>query len=33
MPIVNPFVEDDPMRGDDPQQDAMFSYIAPEERV
>jgi transposase len=26
-------VEDDTMRGDDPQQGAMFSYISPEERV
>jgi transposase len=26
-------VEDDTMRGDDPQQAAMFSYISPEERV
>jgi transposase len=31
--LVNPFVEDDAMRGDDPQQTAIFSYISPEERV
>jgi transposase len=32
-PIVDPFAEDNTMRGDDPQQAAMFSYISPEERV
>jgi transposase len=32
-PSVGPFAEDDIMRGEDPQQAAMFSYISPEERV
>jgi transposase len=31
--MVDPFAEDDTMRGDDPQQAAMFSDISPEERV
>jgi transposase len=31
--IVDPFAEDDTMRGEDPQQAAMFSDISPEERV
>jgi hypothetical protein len=31
--MVDPFVEDDTMRGDDPQQAAIFSYISPEARV
>lgn len=31
--MVDPFAEDDTMRGDDPQQAAIFSYISPEERV
>jgi transposase len=30
---VDPGAEEDTMRGDDPQQAAMFSYISPEERV
>jgi transposase len=32
-PIADPFAEDDPMRGDDPQQGPMFSSLSPEERV
>jgi transposase len=31
--MVDPFAEDDTMRGDDPQQAAILSYISPEERV
>jgi transposase len=31
--MVDPFAEEITMRGDDPQQAAIFSYIAPEERV
>src|SRR5262245_52218597 len=30
---VDPVAEDDTMRGDDPQQAAIFSYFSPEERV
>jgi transposase len=33
MLIVDPFAEDDTLRGDDPQQAAMFSDISPEDRV
>jgi hypothetical protein len=31
--IDAPVAEDDTMRGDDPQQTALFSYISPEARV
>jgi transposase len=30
---MNPVAEDDTMRGDDPQQAGMFSYLSPEERI
>ena len=31
--IVDPFAEDDTMRGEDPQPVAIFSDLSPEERV
>jgi hypothetical protein len=33
QPSVDPFAEDDTMRGNDPQRAAMFRYISPEERI
>src|SRR3970040_637971 len=31
--LFGPQIEGDPMRGEDPKQEAMFSYVSPEQRV
>ena len=33
IPLLNDSEEDNQMRGDDQQQDGLFSYLSPEQRV